>query len=197
MQTGRRYTVSKSVLDLTTGSIRQIYRGSPVSNIIFDQAGDNVAFTTNDSNGLSLWYCQSSFSSAIILLENNQLKAVKNIAVNSAWDFSEDGKRLYFTLPPKNLPYGESGSEPDIWSYQDQIIFPEFKQKGFQNILEHLATVDVTTAKVNELLFDHEQRVNYSTKHHLAQFVMNCFRYDVPYCRKNAEFGFYTGSQAL
>ena len=171
-QTAQDSNQALSILDLATGKIKQVYNGSPASNIIFDNAGESIAFTTQENSGTALWYCKSSSSSAIKLLENKQVKAEQKIDVDYAWAFSEDGKKLYFRLPPQEPPYQNSGNGPEIWNYQDRTIFPEFKQQGFKNILGYLATIDVSTAKVVQLLFGHEQRVNYSVNHPYAQFVM-------------------------
>jgi len=147
------------LLDLKSGKDKDIYKGYVASSIIIDGSGNNIAFTTNDSSGdKKIWHYESGFDSARLIFLDNKVRAGQMFSVDEVWRFSEDGSKIYFTFPTIEPAYTKNEDEPDIWSYQDRIIYPQYKQSGFGRITawRNFSSLNLYDGKLTQFLFGNE-----------------------------------------
>ncbi|QHS58332.1 S9 family peptidase [Chitinophaga agri] len=146
-------------LNLSTGVYRDIYSGSAVSHLIFSKSGADIAFTTDTGKLLTLWLYDHTMTTASPILQPRHMPNDKVISVDDIWEFSDDSRMLYFTFLP-DVNYIKKPTDPDIWSYQDQILYSQYKMNAFKGPREwrNLTTLDINSGKVTQLLFGNEHK---------------------------------------
>ncbi|MBW8687251.1 alpha/beta hydrolase family protein [Chitinophaga rhizophila] len=161
-------------LDVKSGIGKTIYQGNQVSNLIFDKSGENIAFATDSVGTIKLWHYNIKYKTAKQVLNTGMVGHGRLIKVDDIWEFSNDGSRLYFTLPDAKPRYVQAQNDPDVWSYQDKLIYPQMKQRGFTQFADwrNLTMIDLRSLKLTQILRGNEQKGHYSHRHGNNMFVM-------------------------
>lgn len=109
-------------IDTDNGKERLIYRGLPVSDVIFDSAENQAAFMVNTDGHNSIYHYTEAMVRAELFIEQTSVSIdnSKTIETGNYWAFSRDGKCIFFSLQ-ENIEKNE-GVNLKVWSYQDAYL---------------------------------------------------------------------------
>jgi dienelactone hydrolase len=144
-------------INLTTGKSRPIFRGYPTSNFIFDASGNNMAFTVDKKGLNSIYNYKSGMDSARFLADDFSLGIDKElkIATDEIWSFNKDGDILFFTQIEREISQANNEEEPEVWNYQDEILYSHYKKVGDKASLglgRNLTSLQISDKEITRIL---------------------------------------------
>jgi predicted peptidase len=148
--------------DLKNGAQKTIFQSTNIGNVILGNSGNALAFITEDHGNKRIWYYRFGMDQAKELINDASLRNNLKIATGF-WQFSADDNCLLLTLEEHLPAYKGDSQAPDVWSFEDKIVYQKFKNQSFQLsgrvCGENLSTVDVETGKLKMLLRTDEAAV--------------------------------------
>ena len=111
-------------VSLPEGRLTTIWQGTRAANIVFDDAGTQLAFLTQDKinnrGGNSLWYYKGGTEKAIQLAGDHSPGIDNGLYLNGIDAFTRDGGRLFLDLKEREYPRAKAGAvQVDVWNYRD------------------------------------------------------------------------------
>lgn len=108
-----------NILNVSTGSIKECWKGNGLENLVFDATGSELSFFVN-LNGGSIWHYDVYNNSARKVAGDDLSKIDSGLHISGISSFSLDGQRIFLNLvenshidTPKNV------ASVDVWSYND------------------------------------------------------------------------------
>jgi dipeptidyl aminopeptidase/acylaminoacyl peptidase len=173
-----------SLIDLPKGKSRIIYEGENVSNLIFDDNGKQAAFFVQLKNGNSIWYYKQGTVDAVLLVNNESDGVLKNLHIeNKHWQFSHDGKSLFFTLQENAIiEHAIQNNDLEIWNYKDAYLQSYYN--NIENLSPHqyLTIVRINDRKIIQLLHNQQEIVKskYSFRHKTDSLILIQSSFGIP-----------------
>lgn len=142
------------IYDLYDHQYRTFYTGNDVGDVIFDNHRTSIAFVSLQNGEKSIWLYSVLSNQVRKLFSQDTLKPFI-LSTNQFWQFSPSSNRLYFGGDESGKKYKQNTDEPDVWNYQDRIVYPYFKKNGF-NLAEfkrqhQLFSVELGDHKITQL----------------------------------------------
>lgn len=142
-------------LDLKDGKQKRVYCGDPATDVIFDDLGKAIVFVTEAKGQKTLWNLSGAMDTARPIIRDAALENGFKVSLRDVYQFSSDSKRLIVSLEAPKPSY-KSSEDPDVWSYEDEILYARFKINNYQTpMIEHFAanlcSVDLATGKLTML----------------------------------------------
>lgn len=156
-------TYSLSLLNLTTGKNKVIYKGTKVSKMIFDDQGSQVAFIVNNRNLYEIWYYNNSLSQSKIIADTVKSSFDKLQIDDSYLQFAKDGESIFFNLKQdRNQPLDDVKSTLMLSNYKDREI--NVGSQLEKNNRSYFSILNIKSKKIIQLLKDTEQLIDESFK---------------------------------
>lgn len=149
------------ILNLSSEKSGTIFSGKEVSNLIFDDTGTSIAFTTGKDVDITLWYFREPLAQAKPLISNASLAKGQKLSVNNFYQFSPNSDQVLFTLEAATPDY-KSASDPDIWSYEDKMVYQEFKNSKYRRYRHgnNLSAINIKSGRFIRLTEPNEDVVD-------------------------------------
>jgi dipeptidyl aminopeptidase/acylaminoacyl peptidase len=140
------------MFNLQNAERTDIWSGLPGEDALiakFSGDGQKTAFLTSDKrqpgNTRSLWIYQLGQAKAHQLVREDDLRFTNGFHFASPYEFSKDGKWLFFSLVRNNYQ-DASKSSPlgvavDVWSYKDKLLQPQQLDKRIDHSEKHEAAI--------------------------------------------------------
>jgi len=143
-------------VDFKTGKSNLIYTDQPVSNLLFDNSGNQVAFIVNHDNKNAIWYCKKGALKAVKLIDQNSTGITDSMSIQPGqfWAFNWDGQHLYFSQSPAIIPSKVTNPNLTIWSYKDAFLQTDISNPSNREyqLPEYLSSVDIKNGSINRLV---------------------------------------------
>jgi dienelactone hydrolase len=131
-----------------TGKLTKLFTGKMISNLIFGNTSKSIAFVSGNEQQKEIWYSTLDGTVARKLLTQTEDRN-KAISTREFWQFSEDDAKVYLGIDEGIALYKVQASDPDIWSYQDRMMYTWFKGVNFKfPERDHMISVNVSDANV-------------------------------------------------
>lgn len=158
-------SVRIEIYNLKTNKSKILWEGLSLKNILFDETNHKIAFSTEVNKKLIIWYYESSFKQAQLLLDSNISKLGENIIISGLRAFSQDGNGLFFTIQnnqhsANSIRKKINPIQLEIWGYNDwELITNNTPYSGIsKNYLSFINLRDKSLIKIEDdtsKLFNH------------------------------------------
>jgi dipeptidyl aminopeptidase/acylaminoacyl peptidase len=144
-------------LDLQTLNSKSIWKGESSEKHIFDQRGQQMAFST-EKNGFSSIYLYKNKTSTTQKIADDSSNGIANrlkISTKEIWFFDNSGKRIFLTLTDKMSEIKHKDDDPEVWNYLDQVPYPQYQKSGYiasGGSGRNLTVIDISENKIRQLL---------------------------------------------
>lgn len=116
-------TQTLKLVALPQGSAREIWKGKGASGYLFDQSGNNLAFTVTRQDNNSIWLYRTGTAEAVELANNLSDGIDKGYQITSIDHFTPDGSSLVFKVREPDFPKPKKDAVMlDVWSYLDPVL---------------------------------------------------------------------------
>jgi hypothetical protein len=112
-------------VDVTNGAGKVVFKGANAENIVFNNAGDAIAFTTTDNAGQHLkkvWVYDKNKKEPYLLLDGEYDDIPDGMELNGISFFTKNDNSLFVTLTERKALRDKGSVSVDVWSYQDAVI---------------------------------------------------------------------------
>lgn len=152
-------------VSLSSKKQSKFWQGANAENICFDNAGTQVAFTSeiNSNNGSqkTLFHYANKELTAKLLKTDESLRLDTNFILYSIIGFSNDGKRLFVQLGEKEAASVKGDFvKVNIWSYFDDKLQSEQLKKSPVNTFK--AVIDINSNKIARIQLENEVEISSS-----------------------------------
>jgi dipeptidyl aminopeptidase/acylaminoacyl peptidase len=143
---------------LSTGKMATIYSGKDPQNLIFDNSGLSIAFFTNQGSKTTIWHYSEQMNLTKAITPNTDVLEGHAINLERFFQFSQDGKHLTFQLD-QNQTTQQPGDGPEVWSYQDQVIYEQYKKNNYQlpQRSTNLCVLNLENNSIKHITFNNER----------------------------------------
>ncbi|MBB5441073.1 dipeptidyl aminopeptidase/acylaminoacyl peptidase [Pedobacter sp. AK017] len=155
-----------TLVELSSKNEKVIYKGNAkVGQMVFDKAGNRVAFTANEVNGNTIYFYDSSLQIAKAFISENLL--ISNFKTKlpgeNSLKFSIDGRKLFFMTEEvmENTP--ESDPNLIISSYRDSYL-RNFQSAAGRVPIHHQSVINVTSGTIIELTNKYDELITQPTQ---------------------------------
>jgi len=122
-----RDSQSLAWVNLQDSTMKIIWNGSCLTNIVFSDDNSQLAFIgnggSNHENKNNIWYYKAGTPKAIRLASEPPISIENELTISNIQCFSKDGTRIFFNLMEKDRePSKSDGISLDIWSTSDEKL---------------------------------------------------------------------------
>jgi dipeptidyl aminopeptidase/acylaminoacyl peptidase len=144
-------------IDMGSSKSKKIYTGPKSSNYIFDATGKSLSFIVDYQGLKNIYYYKNGTDSAKLLANDSSpgIDTKLKISTNEIWSFNKKGDGLFFTLTEKIESKIDNDNEPEIWNYQDQILYTAYKINGNKTNIgkgRNLTFLNIKNKEIKQLL---------------------------------------------
>lgn len=136
------------IYNLQSHSHNNIWEGESADHVIFDQSGNQMAFlSTTESGKTSLEYYSIPIKKIKTLIDStfSPLDSLEYSPYGSYYRFSNDGRRIFFTLSPKQASHQtKQDFDLTIWNYKDAKLQTD-QANTLHNPVEYIWSVSLST----------------------------------------------------
>jgi dipeptidyl aminopeptidase/acylaminoacyl peptidase len=150
-------------VDLIASQTKVIYEGEVPTNLIFDKTGLQLAFFVKKSTKNTIWYFNKTKVKASSLLGESfapldSLKIQQPNPWGPFWSFSNDGKRLFFSLGSQEKPSKWSNPNLIIWNFKDAFLQTDELSSRRKTVrsTQFLASLLVSNKTVKRLTYKYD-----------------------------------------
>jgi dipeptidyl aminopeptidase/acylaminoacyl peptidase len=147
-------------IDLNNSEVRDIWQGMNADNFVFDEAGTQLAFTTEREPGghsiNSICYYRIGMDKARTLADDHSRGIDVHLKIDNIQEFSNNGSCLFFSLKAQNMPEADPNSvRVNVWSYADsKLQSQQLKEIGILHT--YTAILHIRDLRIIRLEYENE-----------------------------------------
>jgi len=138
------------LLSLSSGRVKNVYRGYETSDYVFDKCGNYLAFTLAE-NGVKRIAIYNNIGSALHIVKNTNFSGEREWSPEF-WQFTSDCTGLLLTSKI-GLKGSDESKDVSIWNYNDSYLLSEYKTRelGFREEPQ-LHIIDLPSLTIRKLV---------------------------------------------
>lgn len=146
------------LVEVVSGSRKQIYNGDNVIKMIFNDKSDQIAMVVGDGINNSIWYFKPGLASSILLAAKYFDGEKNSFTINeSNFQFTKDNKSLFFSIKPTDEKKSKKSSRLSIWNYKDVYLIGD---NGSIKDNNYLSVIEIDTKNIRQLIKANESISN-------------------------------------